>query len=279
MCFDLGRNDGEANVNFRMDQYSLLLPTWRDPTAKRVVFTDFDGTLADIVPNPPDARPVDGAVQALVHLIDQGIGVGVITGRPVEFVQDLLGLEDVIYRGQHGMARAYGLEESKPVDAVLPVMAQLEPIKEAIEKAFASDPDVRREDKQLGITLHFRNATDPGAVSKRVEAVASKIVAGSDFQLIGGRRIWEIMPRVGVDKGTALRDEVAILDADAVAFIGDDVGDLPAFAVLDDLAQQGKTVLKIAVLSPEAPEDLGRLADLVFAKPVEVAQFLADFPG
>ena len=62
---------------------------------------------------------------------------------------------------------------------------------------------------------------------------------------------WELHPPIEVDKGTAVLDLAD--DFAAVAFAGDDVGDLPGFDALDELADRGVATLRIAVDSPEAP--------------------------
>jgi hypothetical protein len=42
----------------------------------------------------------------------------------------------------------------------------------------------------------------------------------------------------------------------AVAYIGDDVGDLPAFDALDRLAERGRRAVKVAVRTPDVSEAL-----------------------
>ncbi|MEV8210724.1 trehalose-phosphatase, partial [Streptomyces sp. NPDC079189] len=49
---------------------------------RAVVALDFDGTLADIVPDPEQARAHPGAVPAIAALAPKVASVAVITGRP-----------------------------------------------------------------------------------------------------------------------------------------------------------------------------------------------------
>lgn len=49
---------------------------------RSVVALDFDGTLAEIVPDPDQARADPGAVGALASLAPEVASVAVITGRP-----------------------------------------------------------------------------------------------------------------------------------------------------------------------------------------------------
>jgi trehalose 6-phosphate phosphatase len=67
-----------------------------------------------------------------------------------------------------------------------------------------------------------------------------------------------------------------------VCFLGDDRGDLSAFAALDRLAEGGATVLKVGVSSAEAPDELLERADLVVDGPegtLGVLRALLDGPG
>ncbi len=63
----------------------------RAPEAAAIL-TDFDGTLAAIVDDPAAARPLDGVPALLDELADRYALVAVLSGRPVAFLQQLLGL-------------------------------------------------------------------------------------------------------------------------------------------------------------------------------------------
>ncbi|HXY28051.1 MAG TPA: hypothetical protein VEH82_07190, partial [Acidimicrobiales bacterium] len=87
-----------------------------------------------------------------------------------------------------------------------------------------------------------------------------------------GRAERELRPPVHVDKGTVVRALVAEYDArpgveplrHAAAF-GDDMGDLPAFAALDELrASAGGQleVVKVAAVDPESPAEVAARADV-----------------
>src|SRR5689334_9470837 len=85
------------------DQAALFAP-FRAPHGLVVVMSDFDGTLAAIVDEPEGAVPVRGAVDALAALAER-VRVGVISGRPLAF------LERFIEADQVRLAGTYGLEE------------------------------------------------------------------------------------------------------------------------------------------------------------------------
>ena len=84
----------------------------------------------------------------------------------------------------------------------------------------------------------------------------------------------ELHPPVNVDKGSVV--EAAAAGMRALTFVGDDVGDLPAFDGLDRLAAAGVHTVKVAVVTSEAPALLLERADLVVEGP---AGALALFEG
>lgn len=236
----------------------------RDPAAT-VLATDFDGTLAPIVDDPDTSRPLDGAGEVLAALAERYRTVAVLSGRPVSFLRPLVpaGVE------LHGL---YGLE--RVVDGVVgedDVAVAWRPVVEAaVAAARAWAPaGVLVEPKGLSLTLHYR--TDPAA-GAAVLAFAEARAAGSGLHVRPARMSVELHPPVAVDKGTVL----ARLGAGAVAacFLGDDAGDLPAFAALDGLAAAGTAVARIAVASPESPPDLLAAADAVVDGPAGVLAVL-----
>src|SRR5918995_2649760 len=91
----------------------------------------------------------------------------------------------------------------------------------------------------------------------------------------GGGAKWggELHPPLPADKGTAL--EALTAGMTAVAYVGDDRGDLPAYDALDRMAAAGGVdTLRVAVASAEAPQDLLRRADLVLDGPAAVVDLL-----
>jgi trehalose 6-phosphate phosphatase len=229
------------------------------------LFVDFDGTLAQIVDDPDGARPLPGSVDLLERLAGRLGAVGVISGRPVSFLQahlpdslalaGLYGLESLVAgeRGHHGQVGCWR-----------------EVIEDLGAHAAAAGPSgMRVERKDLSITLHFREHPE---LEDEVAAWAAAEAARSGLEARPARRSWELHPPIPVDKGTALLDLVG--SATTVVFIGDDHGDLPAFSALDRLAASGATVLRVVVKSAEVDAELMAAADLVVDGPGGVEALL-----
>lgn len=221
-----------------------------------MVVVDFDGTLAPIVADPDDARPLPGAVEALRRLASGLSRVAVVSGRPVEFLRRHLPAPGPDLFGQYGLERLEGGRVVIPAAARewTPVVA------EAARRVEAALPGLHVERKgEVAVTLHWRRAPDLG-----IEAAALGRQLAGELGLAAqpGRLALELRPPLPVDKGTVAEELAGGAHAALVA--GDDHGDLPFFDALDRLMAAGQLGfgLRVAVASPEAPAALLERADL-----------------
>ncbi|MET0489907.1 MAG: trehalose-phosphatase [Acidimicrobiales bacterium] len=234
-----------------------LTPFRADPAAVAVVL-DYDGTLSPIVADAADALPQEGVAELLARLRDRVGLVAVVSGRPIDFLAPLLPPGLVL-------AGLYGLELA--VDDQRLDHPQSGNWREVIDDV-AGRAEIRGpvgvgvERKGLSLTLHYRSVPDQEAATA---AYAAEEAHRSGLVARPARMSWELHPPIEVDKGTAVLDLAD--DFAAVAFAGDDVGDLPGFDALDELADRGVATLRIAVDSPEAPPELLERADIVVDGP------------
>lgn len=240
----------------------------RDPASGLIAF-DFDGTLAPIVPAPDDARAFPGSIDALRTLAGIYARVAIVTGRPARWLVDVAGLGQVpglVIAGQYGAERWSGgrLYEPEAPPGVAAVRQQLPRV--------LAGADARIEDKRMSLVVHTRLSADPdrtlAALSDAVRALADQ----HGLEAHPGRYVIEVRPP-GLDKGGALRELVREYDVRAVLFAGDDVGDIPAFAAVEELRSQGVAGLTVCSASAEVPQ-LTERADLVVDGPPGVTELL-----
>ena len=85
----------------RSGALARLEPIVSDP-GRSGLFCDFDGTLSEIIDQPDLARPADGSA-ALLGDLARSIGlVGVLSGRPVEFLRSFFP-DAVLLAGLYGL--------------------------------------------------------------------------------------------------------------------------------------------------------------------------------
>ena len=242
----------------RSAQLSDALNRIRAAAPHAGILTDFDGTLAPIVEAPGDARPLEGTPELLAQLADRYELVAVLSGRPVTFLQEWLP-PTVLLSGLYGLEVVRdGVRHDHPSGGMW-----REVVDDVATVARASGPaGMRVESKGLSLTLHYRGHPE---LEAEVRVLAERQAARSGLSVRTARMSFELHPPIDADKGTALRDLAQGLDA--LCFLGDDRGDLPAFAELERLSATGVVTARIAVRSDEAPDELLDAADVVVDGP------------
>lgn len=216
-----------------------------------LITSDFDGTLAPIVNNPADARPLRDAAKALVALSElPGISTALISGRALEVLRDLSGMPAAVHLvGSHGAEFDSGF--THPIDRAL-----LDTIAGELQAIASSRPGVTVELKPASVALHVRNAEPADADSALLQAHAAS--KAWDAELTEGKAVLEFAV-ITTDKGEAidiLRDQH---ESSVVIYFGDDVTDEKAFRRLRD----GDVGVKVgpgetlATYRVDEPEDVG----------------------
>ena len=239
-----------------------------------LIASDFDGTLAAIVPEPADARGYPGAASALEALAGKVGTVAIITGRPAADAVALGGFADV---GGLVVLGHYGAERWQDGQlTAIPAPDGIAAVREALPGilAAAGAPEgTRIEDKGTALAVHTRQATDPRGTLERLREPVARLAAETGLAVEPGRLVLEIRPE-GIDKGAALRRLVRERGARSVVFCGDDLGDLAAFAAIRELRAEGVPGCAVASRSPESPQ-VAEAADLVVDGPAGIVAFLA----
>lgn len=223
---------------------------------------DFDGTLAEIVARPEDARPVDGARAALAGLAERYRTVGIVTGRRSEQVAALLDAPHVTYVG------LYGLEEgaNELVTAVVP----------QVQTATAEVPEAWVEDKGVSVAVHYRQAPDPVSARAALLVALQPVATEAGLELIEGKMVLELVPPDRPLKGGAVERLAHEHGLQALLYAGDDHADLDAFDALDRLIASGdvRAAIRVAVRGPETPPSLVNTADVVAEGPAGLVELL-----
>jgi trehalose 6-phosphate phosphatase len=243
--------------------------------AEVAVCLDFDGTIAPIVEDPAAARPLPGVVELLGPLADRYAAAAIVSGRPATYLASHAAAPGVRYLGM------YGLEEI--VEGRVQVDPRLEAARPAVEAAreeLAGDPAVTAsgahlEDKRYAVAVHTRRVAEPGRWAGPIGQAAARAAARHGLEVVPGRMVWELRPQVRSDKGDAVRRVVAESGAGALVVAGDDLGDLPGFAVAAELGGG----LRVVAGSAEAPAELLDAADLVVDGPEGVRELLEHLLG
>jgi trehalose 6-phosphate phosphatase len=254
--------------------------------ATTAILTDFDGTLSAVVTRAEDARPLAGVPDLLKRLAAQLGFVGVVSGRQVAWLVEQLALSGQVETAGpagHGIVHAAGLHGLERSTGDSPHLADgvatwLPVIEHARDEARAEAPDgVDVEDKGYGVTLHWRKIADREGIADAVSRLAERLADSTGLRVRPGKASVELVPPVGIDKGSVVREWVASRGLKRVGFLGDDVSDLAAFVAIDKLCAGPEAAiagLKVAVAGAEVPAELIDRADVVLAGPPEAVAML-----
>jgi len=249
-----------------------------------LVGLDFDGTLAPIVKDPESAHIHPDAGEVLVEFAGQVRAVAVITGRPARQALALGGLEEVgnaigetgrelFVLGQYGNERWTSTDRRvispKPPRGLATFTSELPRL---LRRADAVGAWV--EEKGLAVAVHTRRLDDPDAAYERLLPILTEAAKGHEMDVEPGRSVIEIRAH-GMHKGAAIHRLVDELAVKAVAFVGDDLGDIEAFKAVDELREQGYPGLLVCS-TPEAENPLADRADVVVDGPDGVLDLLRE---
>jgi trehalose 6-phosphate phosphatase len=219
------------------------------------LFLDFDGVLAPIVARPEDAAAPAETRAQLERLVEKYALVAVVSGRAGEDVRARVGVGGVVCVGSHGL--------------------EAEPMAERWRQTlvdFAANapwPPSAIEMKGLAMAFHFRDRDDEAAAIRELDRIAETAREGGLVARYG-RKVLEILPPVGSNKGTAVRKMIDEHSLRRGLAAGDDTTDLDAFAALDGL----DVGVRVAVGSAESPAALIDAADLLLASTDEFLELL-----
>ncbi len=182
---------------------------------RAALLLDVDGVLAPIVDVPHEAAVPEETRVELRRLHARYALVGCISGRAGTDARRVVGLDELVYVGEHGLELVP--EASAWSERLLGLAATVD------------WEDVER--KPLTITFHYRRAEDEAEAVRFLEAVATRARA-EGFVARFGRKVLELRPPLAADKGTAVAHLLGERGLRRALYAGDDTTDLDAFRAL-----------------------------------------------
>ena len=237
------------------------LRSWAQDPDKVAVLTDIDGVLAPIVPTPDMSEVPEELRELLRHLSGRCRVVAGVSGRAAKDALRLVGLDEVVYYGNHGFEILR--------DDEVEIVPEAAPYKEAVEELERRAREELEplgafvEEKGITASIHYRNASPE--VGERCKEFVEREGERLGLRITVGRGVVEARPPIRADKGTATRKVVEEYEPGKALFMGDDTTDLDAFRQLEALREENvlSEILRIGVKSEEGPPEIVSEADLV----------------
>lgn len=234
---------------------------------------DFDGTLSEFTPLPDDAVIHPKIVGPLSGLARKLALTAVMSGRTAADVRKRVGIDGVVYIGNHGAEYIVDGELS-----VVPEAAGgsggMRGLLEAL-KAVVDEPGMVWEDKGFSASIHYRMAADEARAVERLAAALGSLPQADGLDVFHGNKLIEIRRRDGVNKGAALDRVIRDWGLASVIFLGDDTTDADALRILRRRRAAGAVRgLGVAVMQAGTPASVLENADYRLDGVADVAEFL-----
>ena len=237
------------------------------------LFLDIDGTLAPIAPNP-SGMSITAAVRQALSTLSRRMTVVALTGRSVEDARRIIGLDSLIYSGNHG-GEWWERGSSWLVPEVERYVRQVSSLTQEANERLTELPGVVVQGKVSTLSLHYRQAVDAAAAREAILRFLDTSPEARGLVWEEGKMVVEVRPPVPVDKGTALRSVVERLGLRSGMVLGDDRTDLDSFGALQQLrGDAGFKGITVAVVGIGAPPKLLADADYHLLNTEAVELFL-----
>jgi trehalose 6-phosphate phosphatase len=247
------------------------VPDQLDLSVTALLF-DIDGTLLDLAPRPHEVKVPHGLRHVLARLQQLTTGaLALVSGRPLIDIDAIFAPLKLTAIGGHGA------EIRQLVDGKV-ALTSVAPLDEALRvriKALGTRPGIVVEDKGYSIALHYRLAPErQRAIHDGVAAIRAQLPPGST-DLLPGKFMIEVK-KAGFDKGTGIRELMRHppFAGRRPVFVGDDVTDEAAFAVMPELGGRAMSVGRMvrgAAKRFETPADVRRWLERICKEAGQVA--------
>lgn len=202
-----------------------------------LLLLDYDGTLVEIAPHPELARPTPEILEMLIRLtVHKNLRVMLVSGRPLQALQQLLPIPGLDFLGSHGGeafigGRLHHLPVTTRDDQALFRWRNL------LALRFRPFQGWWIEDKPQGFTLHYRQvpAEHVGEYMEILQIFQEQVRQEGRWQVLAGKKVLEILPR-GISKGKAIQAILVLPEFSGFfpIYLGDDITDESAFLAVRD---------------------------------------------
>ena len=242
------------------------------------LITDIDGAISPIAPTPEDAHVSSVCRNALETLCSRVALVAAVSGRDALKAREMVGLDGMVYVGNHGLERWQdgGILIHEEARQYVPVVRE---VVEALGRGLDA-LGLIVEDKGVTASVHYRLSPTPAQARAAILAFLDSAPAARGLLITEGKLVVEVRPPVAVNKGTSLERLVAETGLNGVIYIGDDVTDVDAFRAIHSLSSWGRCRgLALGVVGADTPPEVEEEADFLLRGVPEVEELLRSIAG
>jgi len=205
------------------------------------VLLDIDGTILDIAPTPGAVIVPASLRQTLIRLSrETGGALALVSGRSLADIDHLFAPLRLPAVGGHGAEFRLSANDARETEHAHPLNGAL---RNRLAELAVGAPGILVEDKGYSLAVHYRLAPEQeGRVKQAVAAIQADWPKES-IEVLPGKSVVEIKP-AGFHKGAAIRELMRHkpFAGRRPVFVGDDITDESAFAVMPEFHGMGLSV-------------------------------------
>jgi len=208
-------------------------------TGNCILILDFDGTISPIARIPEEAflpeKTKQNIKKCLIYL-----PVIIVSGRKLSDVKKKIGINGLIYAGNHGLEWQIGKRRYR-AEISSKMIRSLVSTRNKLRKILFKYPKVLLEDKGLTISIHYRDLekSEVAGFKKEFKEII-KTLKTSDLSLMEGKKVFEFRPKLNWTKGHFVQFISRYLKIERkrkflLIYIGDDTTDEDVFKISNDI--------------------------------------------
>jgi trehalose 6-phosphate phosphatase len=197
--------------------------------------------------------------------------VAAVSGRSAQDARRMVGVEGMVYVGNHGYERwdAGGLHLSP---AAQDYPERITRVVDEFKRSVSIDGLVV-ENKGPTASIHYRRCRDHDAAREAIVSAIEALARDNGLILGSGKLVVELRPPLEVNKGTGVLSLAEERGLRGAIYLGDDLTDVDVFRAFhrDGLAFRG---IAVGVVGEETPPQIVEEADLTLKGVADMERFL-----
>ncbi len=237
------------------------------------LFVDLDGTLIPLVPNAKVLTLSAPARQAL-SVLSSKLHVIVVSGRDVEAMYSIVGLNSVTYAGNHGMQwRERGQDRFEPTAARYARISR--DTFRSVRRRLVAQPQLMIELRGVIISVSYRAALDQQAAKDQIEDSLRGLVRPGQWKLERRPGAIELVPDIQLGRFAMVNSTIERYGLKSAIAFGDDTLDTETFRAIQQSEATTQTTALTVAVGRNAPGELLALSDCHLRDPEEAELFLS----
>ena len=151
------------------------------------LITDVDGTISETAPTPQEAKVSPLCHHYLSILCRHLALVAAISGRPAAQIRDIVGIDSMVYIGNHGL-ELWAEEHVELAEGTEAYSEIISTITKALSRLLPAE-GIWIEDKRLTASIHYRLHPEPELAKRAILAALQQSPEAQKVRIIPGRQL------------------------------------------------------------------------------------------